>query len=63
MPTQNLAKRLDAIRIEKHILKDLRTEHKERGCAGRGCKRCATFRRQLESLDKEETHIQQLIGS
>ena len=63
MPTLSLGKRLNAIRIEKGILKDLRAEHQKRGCTRRGCKRCAMFRRQLESLEKEEAYIQQLIGS
>ena len=63
MPTQNLAKRLTAIRIEKGILKDLRTQHQERGCTRRGCKRCAMFRRQLDSLDKEEAYIHRLESS
>jgi len=63
MPTQNLAKRLTALRIERDILKDLRTQHQRRGCTRRGCKRCATFRRQLDSLDKEENYIEQLLAS
>lgn len=59
---QRLHTRDSVIHGEVAELERLRQEHKEK-CSKKACKRCATFRRQLDSLTKEKAFLAELLRS
>jgi len=62
MPTQNPIKRREWCRAQLLQAKDAWQAHKGKLCKGKGCKRCAAFKKTIKGLEAEERYLALTIG-